>query len=504
MSEERVTGVTPEEELRAIRLRKLAALREMGIDPFGARYPRTALAADLHAAYDGLSGEELERYGKRVRVAGRLISKRVMGRASFGHLQDMSGQIQIYVRQDDVGERLYALFRDGDVGDFWGVEGPVMKTKTGETTVRAESLTFLTKSLRPLPEKYHGLKDVETRYRKRYLDLIVNRDVFDVFVARTKILRAIRRFLDERGFLEVETPTLQSLAGGAAARPFVTYHNALDMQMYLRIAIELYLKRLIVGGVEKVYEIGRVYRNEGLSTKHNPEFTMLELYEAYADMEDMMRLTEDLFAFVAKEVLGTTRIRYGEWEIDLTPPFRHARMTDLIREVTGVDFTRPMDEAEARRLAQEHGVVLQPFHTFGHVVNEFFEQKVEDRLIQPTFVIGHPLAVSPLAKTDPADPRFTLRFELYVAGREHANAFSELNDPLEQRERFLAQLEERRRGNVEAHALDEDFLEALEYGMPPTGGLGIGIDRLVMLLTNQPSIRDVIFFPHMRPRSEGE
>ncbi|MNI33436.1 Lysine--tRNA ligase [compost metagenome] len=395
---------------------------------------------------------------------------------------------------------MYKAFGILDLGDMIGVKGVVFKTKTGETSVKVDSLEVLTKSLLPLPEKFHGLKDVELRYRQRYVDLIMNQDVQATFILRSKIIQSMRRYLDSNGYLEVETPTLHSIAGGAAARPFNTHHNALDMPLHLRIAIELHLKRLIVGGMEKVYEIGRVYRNEGVSTRHNPEFTMIELYEAYADYKDIMELTEGLVAHIAQEVLGTTVIQYQDYEVDLTPQWRRISMVDAIKEVKGVDFSVHMSNEEAHNLAKEHKVHVEPHMTFGHIVNQFFETFVEETLIQPTFIYGHPLEISPLAKKNPEDPRFTDRFELFIVAREHANAFTELNDPIDQRERFEAQLREKEQGNDEAHDMDEDFIRALEYGMPPTGGLGIGIDRLVMLLTNAPSIRDVLLFPAMRER----
>lgn len=485
-------------ELETIRREKLTTLKELGVDPFGKKYERTHWAKQILTQFDHLSKEELEEAGHKVSVAGRIMSKRTQGKASFAHIQDFSGRIQIYVRQDQVGELPYKIFDLCDLGDIIGVKGTIFKTKTGETTIKAEEVVLLTKSLRPLPEKFHGLKDVETRYRKRYLDLIVNPDVMQTFVTRSKIISTMRRYLDDRGYIEVETPTLHAIAGGASAKPFITYHNALDMQMYMRIAIELHLKRLIVGGMEKVYEIGRVYRNEGVSTRHNPEFTMIELYEAFADFQDIMSLTENMIAYIAEAVLGTTKIEYQGHQVDLTPKWRRAHMVDLIREVTGVDFWKQMTDEEAHALAKEHRISVEPSMTFGHIVNEFFEQRVEETLIQPTFVYGHPVEISPLARKNDKDPRFTDRFELFIVGREHANAFTELNDPIDQRERFLAQLEEREKGNEEAHMMDEDFIEALEIGMPPTGGLGIGIDRLVMLLTNSPSIRDVLLFPHMR------
>lgn len=485
-----------------VRIDKLNQLREQGIDPFGKKYERTHQASEILAQYKEYSKEELEEIALEVSIAGRLMTKRVQGKASFAHLQDGSGRIQIYVRLDQVGEQQYQLFRTADIGDFLGIKGVVFKTNRGEVSVKAQEVVHLSKSLRPLPEKYHGLKDVEQRYRRRYLDLIMNPDVKDTFVTRSQIIAAMRSFLNQRGFLEVETPTLQVIPGGGHARPFITHHNALDMDLYLRIALELYLKRLIIGGIEKVYEIGRTYRNEGVSTRHNPEFTMMELYEAYADFHDIMDLTEELIVFIAKEVKGTTKIHYQGHEIDLTPPWDRCQMTDLIKERVGVDFTQPLTTEEAYQLAKEHGVEVSPEMTFGHIVNEFFEQKVEETLIQPTFVMGHPVEISPLAKKNPQDPRFTDRFELFIVGRELANAFSELNDPIDQRERFELQAKEKAAGNEEAHPMDEEFLEAMEYGMPPTGGLGIGVDRLVMLLTDRPSIRDVLLFPHMRDANE--
>lgn len=489
-------------ELLQIRRNKLDELRGMGIDPFGGRYERTHHAKDILNAYEETSKEELESLGIEVSVAGRIMQKREMGKACFAHLQDITGKIQIYVREDALGDVKYAAFSLLDIGDMVGVKGIVFKTKTGETSVKVKELEVLTKSLLPLPDKFHGLKDVELRYRQRYVDLIMSQDVQQTFITRSRIIQSMRRYLDSRGYLEVETPTLHAIAGGAAARPFITHHNALDMQLYMRIAIELHLKRLIVGGLEKVYEIGRVYRNEGISTRHNPEFTMIELYEAYADYKDIMKLTEDLVAHTAKEVLGTTKIKYGEHEVDLTPSWRRVSMVDAVKEVVGVDFSVNMSDEEAHQLAREHKVAVEPHMTFGHILNAFFETFVEETLIQPTFVYGHPVEISPLAKKNPDDPRFTDRFELFIVAREHANAFTELNDPIDQRERFEAQLVEREHGNDEAHEMDHDFIRALEYGMPPTGGLGIGVDRLVMLLTNSPSIRDVLLFPHMREQSE--
>ncbi|GAB3806343.1 lysine--tRNA ligase [Virgibacillus kimchii] len=483
-----------------VRRDKMQALREQGMDPFGGKFERTHLSEELKEAYEQFSKEELEEKQEQVTIAGRMMTKRGKGKAGFAHIQDLSGQIQLYVRKDTVGEAEYEVFQSMDLGDIVGVTGVMFKTNVGELSVKATDIQLLTKALRPLPEKYHGLKDIEQRYRQRYLDLITNMESKDTFVLRSKILQSMRRYLDGQGFLEVETPMMHSIPGGAAARPFETHHNALDIQLYMRIAIELHLKRLIVGGLEKVYEIGRVFRNEGVSTRHNPEFTMIELYEAYADYKDIMELTENLIAHIAKEVHGTAKIKYNDEEIDLEPKWTRLHIVDAIKNETGVDFWKQMSDEEAHSLAKEHDVAVTDTMTFGHIVNEFFEQKVEDTLIQPTFIYGHPVEISPLAKKNKEDERFTDRFELFIVGREHANAFSELNDPIDQRERFEAQVKERAEGNDEAHLMDEDFLEALEYGMPPTGGLGIGIDRLVMLLTNSPSIRDVLLFPQMRSR----
>ncbi|MCY8122755.1 lysine--tRNA ligase [Bacillus spizizenii] len=483
-----------------VRRDKMNQLRDNGIDPFGARFERTHQSQEVISAYQDLTKEELEEKAIEVTIAGRMMTKRGKGKAGFAHLQDLEGQIQIYVRKDSVGDDQYEIFKSSDLGDLIGVTGKVFKTNVGELSVKATSFELLTKALRPLPDKYHGLKDVEQRYRQRYLDLIVNPDSKHTFIARSKIIQAMRRYLDDHGYLEVETPTMHSIPGGASARPFITHHNALDIPLYMRIAIELHLKRLIVGGLEKVYEIGRVFRNEGVSTRHNPEFTMIELYEAYADYKDIMSLTENLVAHIAQEVLGTTTIQYGEEQIDLKPEWKRIHMVDAVKEATGVDFWEEVTVEQAREYAKEHGVEIKGSMTVGHIINEFFEQKIEETLIQPTFIYGHPVEISPLAKKNPEDPRFTDRFELFIVGREHANAFTELNDPIDQRERFEAQLKEREAGNDEAHLMDEDFVEALEYGMPPTGGLGIGIDRLVMLLTNAPSIRDVLLFPQMRQR----
>ncbi len=491
-------------DLLAVRKDKLNQLYEQGVDPFGGKFNRTHTSQQVVDQFDAYTKEELEDKEEQVVLAGRLMTKRGKGKAGFAHIQDLTGQIQIYVRQDAVGEASYDLFKSLDIGDLVGIVGGPFKTKVGEMSVKVTELTLLGKSLRPLPDKYHGLKDVEQRYRQRYLDLITSPDSRKTFITRSKIIQVMRRYLDDQGFLEVETPMMHSIPGGASARPFVTHHNTLDMELYMRIAIELHLKRLIVGGLEKVYEIGRVFRNEGVSTRHNPEFTMIELYEAYADYKDIMALTEGVIAHIAKEVLGTTTVPYGDDEVNLAPGWTRIHMVDAIKEKTGVDFWQEMSDEEARALAKEHGVPFKKTMSFGHVVNEFFEHFVEESLIQPTFVYGHPLAISPLAKKNEEDPRFTDRFELFIVGREHANAFSELNDPIDQRKRFEAQLVEREQGDDEAHMMDEDFVEALEYGMPPTGGLGIGIDRLVMLLTNAPSIRDVLLFPQMRNREQGE
>ncbi|MFJ7978551.1 lysine--tRNA ligase [Peribacillus sp. JNUCC 23] len=483
-----------------VRRDKMQAILGNGQDPFGSRFDRTHQAKEVIQAYNEVSKEDLAEQEIEVTIAGRIMTKRGKGKAGFAHVQDLTGQIQIYVRLDAVGEEQYQSFGQTDLGDIVGITGLVFKTNVGELSIKATNYVFLTKALRPLPDKFHGLKDVEERYRKRYVDLITNEESKNTLILRSQIVRSMRRYLDDHGYLEVETPLLHSIAGGAAARPFETHHNALDMPLNLRIAIELHLKRLIVGGLEKVYEIGRVFRNEGVSTRHNPEFTLIELYEAYADYQDIMSLTENLIAHIAKDVLGTTTIQYGDYEIELNPEWKRLHMVDAVKEYTGVDFWKTMSKEEAQQLAKEHGIEVKDTMEFGHIVNEFFEQKVEEKLIQPTFIFGHPVEISPLAKKNPQDSRFTDRFELFIVGREHANAFTELNDPIDQRQRFEAQLKEREQGNDEAHEMDEDFIEALEYGMPPTGGLGIGIDRLVMLLTNSPSIRDVLLFPLMRQR----
>lgn len=487
-------------EQMQVRRDKLEEYEKQGLNPFGGKFDRTHYAQDLHDHYEEFTKEELAEKEVAVTLAGRVMTKRGKGKVGFTHVQDSTGQIQLYVRKDEIGEEAYEIFKTVDIGDIVGVSGLVFKTKVGELSIQVKEFTLLSKSLRPLPDKYHGLQDIELRYRKRYLDLIMSEESRDTFILRSKVIQAMREHLNEAGFLEVETPMLHTIPGGAAAKPFETHHNALEMELFMRIAIELHLKRLIVGGLEKVYEIGRVFRNEGISTRHNPEFTMIELYEAYADYNDVMELTEDLIAHIAEKVLGTTKIQYNEQEIDLTPRWKRLHMVDSIKEYVGVDFWQETTDEEAKALAKEHGVEITNDMTYGHIVNEFFEQKIEDKLIHPTFIYGHPVAISPLAKKNPEDERFTDRFELFIVGREHANAFTELNDPIDQRARFEAQVAERDAGNEEAHLMDEDFLEALEYGMPPTGGLGIGIDRLVMLLTDSPSIRDVLLFPQMRSK----
>ncbi|MBC2080707.1 lysine--tRNA ligase [Listeria booriae] len=483
-----------------VRREKLDTLRAEGIDPFGAKFVRTISPEEIVSQYEGKTKEELEEAAIEVSVAGRIMTKRVKGKVGFTHIQDRFHQVQIYIRKDGVGEDAYDLFKLADLGDIVGVTGTIFLTNTGELSVKATEFTMLSKSLRPLPDKFHGLKDVEQRYRQRYLDLITNAESQERFVMRSKIMQYTRNYLDNIGYLEVETPVLHTIAGGAAAKPFITHHNALDMELYLRIALELHLKRLIVGGMDKVYEIGRVFRNEGVSTRHNPEFTMLETYAAFENFEDIMELVEGLISTVCQKLHGTTVITYGEDQIDLTPNWTRLHMVDAVKQYTGVDFWNVKTTEEARALAKEHNVPITEHMTYGHILNEFFEVFVEEKLIQPTFIYGHPIEISPLAKTNKEDSRFTDRFEVFIVGREHGNAFSELNDPIDQRQRFLAQVSEREHGNDEAHNMDEEFLEALEYGLPPTGGLGIGMDRLVMLLTNAPSIRDVLLFPTMKPR----
>ena len=468
--------------------------------PFDSGFQRSHLSQELISSYDQYDKEYFENEVKiQVAIAGRLVSKRGKGKAGFAHIQDMAGRIQIYVRKDAIGEDRYPWFKQADLGDIVGVKGYVFKTNTGELSVHAEEFYPLTKALRPLPDKFHGLTNVEQRYRQRYLDLISNDDSRQRFINRSMIIRQIRRYLDDLGYLEVETPVLHNIAGGATAKPFTTHHNALDMELYLRIATELHLKRLVVGGFEKVYELGRVFRNEGIDTTHNPEFTTIEIYTAYSVYTDCMDLVENLIRTVAKEAIGQTVIDYAGQKIDLETPWARRHMVDMIKEYTGVDFWQEMTFEEAKALAKEHHVPLNDHdNTVGHVINNFFEEYCEDKCIQPTFVYGHPVEVSPLARKNDEDPRFTDRFELFIVGKEYANAFTELTDPIDQRERFEAQMAEKDAGNDEAHPVDDDFLEALEYGMPPTGGIGIGVDRLAMLLTNAQSIRDVLLFPTLR------
>ena len=481
-----------------IRREKMTALAEQGIDPFGKRFERTADSAQLKEKYSDKTKEELHELAETATIAGRLMTKRGKGKVGFAHIQDREGQIQIYVRKDTVGEENYQIFKKADIGDFLGIEGEVMRTDMGELSIKATHITHLSKALRPLPEKFHGLTDVETIYRKRYLDLISNRESFDRFVTRSRIVSEIRRYLDNQGFLEVETPVLHNEAGGAAARPFITHHNAQNIDMVLRIATELHLKRLIVGGMERDYEMGRIFRNEGMDATHNPEFTTIEAYQAYADFEDIMDLTEGIIQSAAKAVTDAESVPYQGTEIFIGRKFARKHMLEAIKEQTGIDFWKDITLEEATALAKEHHVTVEKHFTVGHIINAFFEDFVEDTLIQPTFIYGHPVEVSPLAKKNADDPRFTDRFELFIVGREFANAFTELNDPIDQLSRFEAQAKAKELGDDEATGIDYDYVEALEYGMPPTGGLGIGIDRLIMLLTDVTSIRDVLLFPTMK------
>ncbi len=486
-------------EQELVRREKLDKIKEMGIDPFGHKYGVSDFSLDIKEKYQDKTHDELEELKINVRVAGRIMFIRKMGKASFFSIKDKLGNIQVYISINDIGEEAYNLFKTADLGDIVGVSGYIMKTGTGEITVKCLEYTHLVKALRPLPEKFHGLNDVEERFRRRYVDLIVNDEARKVAFARPKIIRSIQKYLDNLGYTEVETPILGTILGGAAARPFITHHNSQDIDMYLRIATELNLKRLLVGGMDAVYEIGRIFRNEGMDRKHNPEFTTIELYKAFSDLEGMMDITEGIVSNAAMELNGTYEVDYMGHHINLAPGFKRCHMVDLIKEKTGIDFFK-VSEEEAFKLAEEHHIEIEEHFKFGHIVNAFFEKYVEDTIIEPTFVYGHPVEVSPLAKKNQQDPRFTERFELFILGCEYANAFTELNDPIDQYERFLNQLKEKEMGNEEANDMDMDFIEALEYGMPPAGGMGMGIDRLVMLLTGSETIREVILFPTMKPR----
>ncbi len=484
-------------EQELVRREKAKALREFGIDPFGSRFDVTSDSKTIKEKYEELSNEELESINAEVVIAGRIMTKRSKGKAGFMHIQDKYGQIQIYVKLDNVGEDEYKLFDSADLGDIVGIKGTVFRTHMGELSVKAFSYTHLVKALRPLPEKYHGLVDVEERFRRRYVDLIMNEDARRIAFMRPKIIRSIQNYFDDLGYVEVETPILGTVLGGAAARPFVTHHNTLNIDMYLRIATELSLKRLLVGGMDAVYEIGRLFRNEGMDRNHNPEFTTIEFYKAYSDLDGMKETCEGLFRKVVYDALGTYVINWKDHEIDFSKPFKSARMIDLIKEQTGVDFSREMSLEEAKEIAKEHNVEVESHYEVGHIINAFFEEFVEKTLVEPTFVCEYPIEVSPLAKKC-KDERFTQRTELFICGSEYGNAFTELNDPIDQKERFLNQLKERDLGNDEANEMDEDYVEALEYGMPPAGGMGIGIDRLVMMITGSENIREVILFPHMK------
>ena len=487
-------------EQELVRREKAEDLRKLGYDPFGSRYDRDTFANDIKEKYKDIDHDAFDSMDDTVRVAGRIMFIRKMGKASFFSIKDRTGNIQVYISINDVGEDIYTLFKTADIGDIVGVYGKVMKTKTGEVTIKCLEYTPLVKALRPLPEKFHGLTDIEERYRRRYVDLIMNDESKRVAFLRPKIIRSIQNFLDNKGFVEVETPVLSTLLTGAAARPFVTHHNAQDLDMYLRIALELPLKRLLVGGMESVYEIGRVFRNEGMDPKHNPEFTMMELYQAYSDLEGMMDLTEAMFVNIARNVIGKMEYHWYDYDINLEGPWKRISMVDAIKEKTGIDFKKEMTVEEALELAKEHKIEVQEHEkAVGHIINLFFEKYVEETLIQPTFLYGHPVEISPLTKRSKDDPRFVDRFELFIGGREFANAYTELNDPIDQLERFEEQLKEKDLGNDEANDIDMDFVEALEYGMPPAGGIGYGIDRLVMFFTEQDSIRDVILFPTMKP-----
>ena len=489
-------------EQELVRREKLQELIDKGIDPFGQKFDVTAYSKEIKEKYSDKTHEELEEMAVEVKLAGRIMTKRRKGKVCFMHIQDRDGQIQLYVRKDAIGEDVYELVKKGDIGDIIGVKGTVFMTNTGECSVKVEEYTHLTKALRPLPEKYHGLTDVEERYRRRYVDLIMNEDARKIAFTRPKIIRSIQHYLDNKGYVEVETPVLNPILGGASARPFVTHHNTLDVNFYLRIATELSLKRLIVGGMDAVYEIGRLFRNEGMDRTHNPEFTTIEVYKAFSDLEGMMDLTEGIISNAANEVCGTYEIEYKGHKISLAPGFKRISMTDAIKEKTGIDFAGDMTFEDAKKLAEEHHIEIEPHYEYGHIINEFFEKYVEETIVDPTFVYGHPVEISPLARKNPEDPRFTQRFELFICGNEYANAFNELNDPDDQYERFANQLKEKELGNDEANEMDLDYVEALEYGLPPTGGMGMGIDRLVMLLTGQESIQEVILFPQMKPRGK--
>ena len=490
-------------EQELVRREKASKLRELGLDPFGHRFDRENYALDIKEKYEMIEHDEFENMSDTAKIAGRIMFIRKMGKASFFTIQDKTGMIQVYISINDVGEETYQLFKTADIGDIVGVYGKVMKTKTGEVTIKCLEYTHLVKALRPLPEKFHGLTDVEERYRRRYVDLMMNEESRKVAFMRPKIIRCIQNFMDNRGFVEVETPILTTLLTGASARPFVTHHNTQDLDMYLRIALELPLKRLLVGGMEAVYEIGRTFRNEGMDTKHNPEFTLMEAYLAYSDLEGMMDLTEAMYQEIASKVVGKMDYNFSGYDISLKGPWKRISMTDAILEKTGIDFKKITDLDECLKYAEEHDIYLEEHEkSFGHIVNKFFEKYVEETLIQPTFLYGHPVEISPLTKKNPEDPRFVDRFELFIAGHEFANAYTELNDPIDQLDRFEEQLKERDLGNDEANDIDMDFIEALEYGMPPAGGIGYGIDRLVMLFTEQESIRDVLLFPTMKEKNK--
>ena len=489
-------------EQELVRREKAEKLRELGLDPFGHKFDRKDYAADVKEKYINVEHDAFENMEDTATVAGRIMFIRRMGKASFFTIKDKSGSIQIYISINDIGEEAYDLFKSADIGDIVGVHGKIMKTKTGEVTIKCLEYTHLVKALRPLPEKFHGLTDIEERYRRRYVDLIMNDESKRVAFLRPRIIRCIQNYMDGIGFTEVETPILTTLLTGASARPFITHHNTQDLDMYLRIALELPLKRLLVGGMEAVYEIGRVFRNEGMDPKHNPEFTLMEAYLAYSDLEGMMNMTEEMFQRIAKDVMGKMTYNFGGHEINLEGPWRRVSMTDAIKEQTGIDFKAEMTVEEALALASEHHIEVQEHeHSVGHIINLFFEKYVEETLIQPTFLYGHPIEISPLTKKNPEDPRFVDRFELFIAGKEFANAYTELNDPIDQLERFEAQLAEKDLGNDEANDIDMDFVESLEYGMPPAGGIGYGIDRLMMLFLEQESIRDVLLFPTMKERN---